>query len=282
MGAVILFSAPSTSVSFRQKEPDVNTSTISASTLAITLDEVSVGAKLEELRQLHADNKKADDKGADELAKSQQERLRTFLAEGYPQAYLLMQDENRALLIALLKKHGLEPKNGERGLLQQIAFMQIAKKNKDKKWVSPTRREERIGNLYRIFREKGWTATDDIVAKIIAAKGTSAIIEQDKADSVDPEAEKDMVRRRSLVYGSHQDTYELPWNGVTTKNTGEWRLALVSVHHGAIRVRKLVGKKDDAAVNRERDAFCKLRAAEIMAMKVTDQTEQQGEADQAA
>ena len=256
---------------------DLNNST---STAALVLTEGDVRAKLTELRAMHDGSMKANAKDNEELAKSQQARLRDFLAVGYPQACDLMEEQNRDLLKRLLDAHNMPPKNSESALLLQIADMQMAVE-KDGKWATPARRHERIGLLYRIFREKGWTASDDIAAKIIQAKGTSAIIDQDKKDSVDPEAVKDAKRRSTLVYGSRQDTYELPWNDVTPKNSGEWRLALVSVHDGAIRVRKLVGKKEDAAIARERDAYCKARAAEIYAQTIVPADEPQGD-DQAA
>lgn len=240
------------------------------------LTEGDVRAKLAELRAMHDGNVKLDKSGAEELAKSQQTRLRDFLAAGYPQACDLLEEQNRDLLKRLLDAHKMPHKESESALLVQIADMQMAVE-KDGKWATPARRHERIGLLYRIFREKGWTATDDIAANIIAAKGTSAIIEQDKKDSVDPEAVKDAKRRSTLVYGSRQDTYELPWSDVTPKNSGEWRLALVSVHDGAIRVRKLVGKKEDAAIVRERDAYCKVRAAEIYAQSIVPADKPQGD-----
>jgi hypothetical protein len=250
-------------------------------TITVELTEAGVRAKLAELRALHDGSMKANAKDSQELAKSQQARLRDFLAAGYPQACDLMEDQNRALLISLLNAHNMPPKNSESGLLVQIADMQMAVE-KDGKWATPARRHERVGLLYRIFREKGWTATDDIAAYIIEAKGTSAIIEQDKKDSIDPEAVKDTLRRSTLVYGSRQDTYELPWNDVTSKNSGEWRLALVSVHDGALRVRKLVGKKDDKVIERERDAYCKVRAAEIYATNFSSGEETQGASEQSA
>ncbi|WP_343545394.1 hypothetical protein [Sphingomonas paucimobilis] len=236
----------------------------------IVLDEAVVREVLADLRLNHRDRIADDRRDSEALAKSQQERLREFLCDGYPMAVELMEPQNRDLLNTLLVAHNMTPKASDSALLVQIADLQMCVE-KDGKWATPARRHERIGLLYRIFRDKGWAADGRALDKLIQeAGGTSAIIEKDKRDSRDPAAEKDAKRRATLVYGSRQDTYELPWSDVTPKNSGEWRLALVSVHDGAIRVRKLVGKKDDTAIARERDAYCKDRAAEIYAAVLAD------------
>lgn len=245
-----------------------------------TLDEASVRNKLEELRTLHNNNVAKDKKGKEDLAKTQQTRLREFLAEGYPQACLLLQDENRPLLKTLVDECGLSMKNSTSALLTQIADLQMGnRENKAKEWKTPARRHERVGQLYRIFHELGWKPTDNIAAKIKEAGGTSAIIDKDKKDSRDPAEEKRIKQRAQNVYQFEKGLLDVPMEDVTVKNTGEWRLALISVHQGTIRVRDIIGKKDDAAAIKARDAYCLRRAPSIIANQVIEDEDDQANAD---
>jgi hypothetical protein len=238
-----------------QKELNMTTNTDTA-----VLNEQDVRDKLGELRKLHGDNMTADKAGRDQLAATQAERLLNFLKEGYPQARELIDDKNRKLLNSLVREHDLPARTSVSGLMEHIANLQMGDWSKDgKTWVTPARRNERVGKLYRIFHEKN-LSTAEMVKAIAEAGGTSAIIAKDIKDSVDPALAKRIEQRAKLAYADREEGALRPFEDVTPKNTGEWRLALVSVHEDGVVVRSIVGKKDDAATIKARDAFAKERA----------------------
>lgn len=219
-------------------------------------DEVAILEKLTELRQLHFDNMAADDKDKKAFAQSTQARLRGFLVAAFPQAEELNRPKNRDLLRKLLRQHDMNMGPSDSTRFAQIANMQMGNRdNKDGVWRTPSRRNERVGLLYRIFHERRW-APSDLDQAIINAKGTTKLIDQDKRDRADPEIEKVATRRATTVRAHTADTVLVPVPGISVKNAGEWRLALVSIHDGGLRVRNLVGKRDDAATQKERDKFC--------------------------
>lgn len=213
--------------------------------VAVGLDEAATLIELKRLWVVFDTDRAANEKAARLLAKTQQERLRDFLVEAYPQALELLAPINRELLEKLIRdKMNVSPKTTDAGLLIQIAAMQIGKV-KDGRTKTPARREERIGLLYRIFRDKGWKA-EGLEKNIVDAGGTTKLIEEDvksrkKKDA--PAQEKQLAK----AYDSPAKELMVPYDGVTATKNGKWRLALVSVHDGRLAVRQLVGKEDDSA-----------------------------------
>jgi hypothetical protein len=215
--------------------------------VAAGLDEAATLIELKRLWNVFDTDRAANEKAARALAKTQQERLRDFLVEAYPQALELIAPINRELLEKLIRdKMNASPRATDAGLLIQIAALQIGKVLGGV--TTPARREERIGLLYRIFRDKGWKA-DGLAEKIVDAKGTTKLIEADvksrqKMDG--PDQQKQLAK----AYANPAKELTVPYDGVTATETGEWRLALVSIHDGKLAVRQLVGKKDDTATQK--------------------------------
>lgn len=223
---------------------------------APNIDKAAVEAEFTRLRELHSDHISKNSSDQKSLDATVQERLRSFLAAGYPQAIELYRERNRAILIELIDGFGLEPGNSMNKLMEQIAFMQLARQDKDGRWTVPARRHQRIGMLYRIFHDQRWHP-GTIEETIIKQGGTSKILAAHKNSRRDPQT-NDVAERRATAVRAHTKSVPVAkMPDVTPENSGEWRLALVSVHDGEVCVRKLVGKLDDAATARERDAFCK-------------------------
>lgn len=216
--------------------------------VAVGLDEAATLIELKRLKDVFNVNTTNDGRDARALAATQQKRLRDFLVEAYPQALKLIDPVNRRLLDKLIaNRMNVKPKETDAGLLIQIAAMQIGKVV-DGVTTTPARREERIGLLYRIFREKGWKP-EDLEKNIVDAKGTSKLIELDiksrqKKDA--PAQEKQLEK----AYANPAKELTVPYYGASATKNGKWRLALVSVHDGRLAVRQLVGKKDDTATQK--------------------------------
>ncbi len=228
-------------------------STSVENSVELTAAEQAVHDELEVLRKRYQGDQKSNRDENKALEQTQQQRLHEFLKVGYYQARELMRDENRALLNSVLLAHKITPGSSTTKLMQQIAALQLASPGSKK--VIPGRRNERIGVLYRIFFDKGWTA-ENLLANIEKGKGTTKIIDQDIRDRRDPEENQKLVRRASTVHDDEYGTLFIPMQDVTVKNSGDWRLALVSVHDGGVRLRQLVGASEDSATTKARDAYC--------------------------
>lgn len=234
-------------------------------TVAGGLDEQAVRDEFHRLWAKHDADLATNAEENDNLAMTQQSRLREFLVEAYPQALELIKPQHRELLNKLIRDvMKATPQTTDSGLFVQIAALQIGSNNKKSEFKVPARRNERYGLLFRIFAEKGWIP-ENLDSEIKLAGGTSKVIEDHKLAR--EKASGIVKKREDASARAYDNAFSVPsvtMPGCSPKASGKWRLALVSIHdEGEVRVHKLIGKSDDASTKRALGAYADEQVANV-------------------
>ncbi len=237
---------------------------------ASTIDLDAVRAEMAEIRKLFEANDKADSDARKTLNETVQERLYKLVGRGIKQARVLMLPENEPALRELVEgtddKPGigasLAPTGG--GRLVQIAALQIGYRSDSGqtkgKWIVPARRNERIGHIYAVILNKGWSDAN-CIAKIKELGGFAKVLAANPKRV--SQASQDAAERREKKVAGDKAAPVAPFDHGMPHQIGQFRLAVVSIEDDGLKVHGIAPVNSDLR-NRTCEDFIKMRYEQML------------------
>ncbi len=189
----------------------------------------------------------------------------------------LMEEVNWPLRQRIVEEHGLTESDDPFRAWQNLAFVAMST-SKDGKWTVAARRHERMGaQAYYIHANPEQYPLQGLAGKLSEWGAFSALNNAMKPKLTTNE-KSEISKRRDLIYAHDAKSRLLKWPGFDPEDR-KFGLALVSLHHGALKILQLP-KGQDKLAERLADKYCEGRIAALR-VELEEEREQRELAKQA-